>query len=101
MKKLALALTLLFVVFMVAGSASSQDPVPPAESLIDAFPEQRHYSPYVGRNFPTEVFWGDTHLHTALSMDAGAFRIEAVTRGRLSVRAWRRGHLLDRAASEA
>ena len=37
------------------------------------FREQRHYSPYVGRNFPTEVFWGDTHVHTALSMDAGAF----------------------------
>ena len=73
MKKLALALTLLFVVFMVAATASAQDPVPPAESLIDVFPEQRHYSPYVGRNFPTDVFWGDTHVHTALSMDAGAF----------------------------
>jgi hypothetical protein len=22
---------------------------------------------------PTQVFWGDTHLHTAMSMDAGAF----------------------------
>jgi hypothetical protein len=30
------------------------------------------YSPYAGRNFPTRVFWGDTHLHTALSLDAGA-----------------------------
>jgi hypothetical protein len=33
----------------------------------------KQYSPYAGRNFPTRVFWGDTHLHTALSMDAGAF----------------------------
>ncbi len=31
------------------------------------------YSPYAGRAYPTRVFWGDTHLHTALSMDAGAF----------------------------
>jgi hypothetical protein len=31
------------------------------------------YSPYVGRNFPTRPFFGDTHLHTAFSMDAGAF----------------------------
>ncbi len=31
------------------------------------------YSPYAGRNFPTQVLWGDTHLHTMLSMDAGAF----------------------------
>jgi hypothetical protein len=32
-----------------------------------------HYSPYAGRNFPTRPFFGDTHLHTAYSMDAGAF----------------------------
>ena len=30
------------------------------------------YSPYAGRNFPTRVLWGDTHLHTAISLDAGA-----------------------------
>jgi hypothetical protein len=29
------------------------------------------YSPYAGRNFPTRVLWGDTHLHTAISVDAG------------------------------
>ena len=31
------------------------------------------YSPYAGRNFPTRPFFGDTHLHTGFSMDAGAF----------------------------
>jgi len=31
------------------------------------------YSPYVNRNFPTRPFFGDTHLHAGLSMDAGAF----------------------------
>jgi len=36
-------------------------------------PGQKHYSPHAGREFPTEVFFGDTHLHTAMSMDAGAF----------------------------
>jgi hypothetical protein len=30
------------------------------------------YSPYAGHNYPTRVFWGDTHLHTSLSMDAAA-----------------------------
>jgi hypothetical protein len=38
-----------------------------------AFPSQKHFSPYEGRNFPTEVFWGDTHLHTGMSFDAGSF----------------------------
>ena len=31
------------------------------------------YSPYAGRGFPTRVYWGDTHLHTGWSGDAGAF----------------------------
>jgi hypothetical protein len=30
------------------------------------------YSPYVGRNYPANVYFGDTHLHTRLSMDAYA-----------------------------
>jgi len=29
------------------------------------------FSPYAGRNFPTRAFFGDTHLHTAVSVDAG------------------------------
>jgi hypothetical protein len=33
------------------------------------------YSPYAGRNFPTRVYWGDTHLHTSLSLDARAFGV--------------------------
>ena len=31
------------------------------------------YSPYATGTAATRVFWGDTHLHTAFSMDAGAF----------------------------
>jgi len=33
----------------------------------------RPYSPYAGRNYPTRPLFGDTHLHTAASFDAGAF----------------------------
>jgi hypothetical protein len=32
----------------------------------------RPYSPYAGRNFPNRPYFGDTHLHTMFSMDAGA-----------------------------
>jgi hypothetical protein len=31
------------------------------------------YSPYAGRNFPTQVYWGDTHVHTDNSLDAKGF----------------------------
>ncbi len=31
------------------------------------------YSPYAQRSFPSRVYWGETHLHTGLSLDAGLF----------------------------
>jgi hypothetical protein len=41
--------------------------------LEKVHPSKPAYSPYAGRNFPTLPLFGDTHLHTAFSMDAGAF----------------------------
>ena len=38
-----------------------------------AWGERDSYSPYVKQAYPTRVFWGDTHLHTALSVDATVF----------------------------
>ena len=32
---------------------------------------KKEYSPYVDDNFPTNVYFGDTHLHTSWSTDAG------------------------------
>lgn len=37
------------------------------------YPDKPVYSRYAGRDFPTRPFFGDTHLHTSFSMDAGAF----------------------------
>ena len=31
---------------------------------------QSSYSPYVGRDHPENVYFGDTHLHTSISLDA-------------------------------
>ncbi|MBC8010073.1 MAG: DUF3604 domain-containing protein [Burkholderiales bacterium] len=40
------------------------------ENAGKAFPK-RPYSPYADRHIPTRPFFGDTHLHTGFSMDAG------------------------------
>jgi len=53
--------------------AGAQDiGLPSVEILAPTYPGKA-YSPYARRNFPDRVFWGDTHLHTALSPDAGLF----------------------------
>jgi hypothetical protein len=57
---------------LLATAASAQLP-PPNEDQVGTYRAQKHYSPYAGRNFPTNVYFGDTHLHTGMSFDAGAF----------------------------
>ena len=42
-------------------------------TLEKVHPAKPSYSPYVGRNYPTRPLFGDTHLNTSFSMDAGAF----------------------------
>ena len=38
----------------------------------DLYPGET-FSPYAQRAFPSRVYWGETHLHTGLSLDAGLF----------------------------
>jgi hypothetical protein len=66
---------------MALGSSSTlraQDATTDIGTLDKASAERVHatkppYSPYAGRSFPTRPLFGDTHLHTGFSMDAGAF----------------------------
>jgi hypothetical protein len=64
----------LLCTLLLVGSATTgfTQIVPSKESLSDLYPGKA-YSPYAQRSFPDRVFWGDTHLHTGLSMDAGLF----------------------------
>jgi hypothetical protein len=54
---------------MIGGfhGALAQDIPPPPTKDWKAI----RYSPYPGQDFPNQVFYGDTHLHTGYSTDAG------------------------------
>ena len=51
-------------------AARAQDHAPSKDAVAKRM-VQKEYSPYVGRDYPTQVFFGDQHLHTAVSVDAG------------------------------
>ncbi len=54
-------------------ASTSVAQVGPTEEAAESGMPSASYSPYANRSFPTELLWGETHLHTALSLDAGAF----------------------------
>ncbi len=56
---------------MVASLASSSAFAQDSAGLDAADLKGRPYSPYADRAFPTDVYFGDTHVHTGLSADAG------------------------------
>ena len=74
--KVTLAATLALGLALPALAPAQSSPglaAPSKEAAEEAFQAKRAYSPYAGRNFPTRPLFGDTHLHTSFSMDAGAF----------------------------
>ena len=64
--------TAALMMLVPSAAALAQDVSGARENAQRAF-GGNNYSPYAGRGYPTQVYWGDTHLHTALSVDAGAF----------------------------
>ena len=56
--------------FFTITSTVGQDYMFDMDDLEDGQPDPT-YSPYAGEHFPKNVYWGDTHLHTSNSFDAG------------------------------
>ena len=57
----------------LSGVALASDIGSPAPEVLKGLYPGKAYSPYAQRSFPSRVYWGDTHLHTGLSLDAGLF----------------------------
>ena len=71
-------LVFLCVLALVAGvQARDNDPVglTPTTEDAEGIAKKPVYSPYAERGFPTQVFWGDSHVHTDNSLDARGFGV--------------------------
>lgn len=69
LKMFFLSLSLLALL----GMARASDIGSPDIKVIKGLYPGKAYSPYAQRSFPSRVYWGETHLHTGLSLDAGLF----------------------------
>ena len=64
---------LLCSTLLAATPALASDMGAPNTEVLEGIYPGETYSPYALRSFPSRVYWGDTHLHTGLSLDAGLF----------------------------
>ena len=72
-RKKFVSATSLIAVLLFAQSAAASDAGQPAADLLSNSYTGKVYSPYAKRGIPERPLWGDSHLHTSLSMDAGLF----------------------------
>ncbi len=73
MKKSFLPAVMIAALMLIALPAAAQDTGTPTSESLSAAYTGKVYSPYAHRGFPERPLWGDSHLHTSLSMDAGLF----------------------------
>ncbi len=73
MKKVLIAASVLLI--LTSGYASAQEDQAVGTDFAvtkENVPQKEPaYSPYVGQSHPDRVYWGDSHLHTSYSWDAG------------------------------
>ena len=72
MTKLPVTILCAAALVMPLSTMAQGTGTPTPEVLAKAY-TGKVYSPYAQRGFPEQPLWGDTHVHTALSMDAGMF----------------------------
>jgi len=60
-------------VTLLTAPAFASDAGQPDKGEIDKALGKQPYSPYADRKYPSRPLFGDTHLHTGLSMDASVF----------------------------
>ena len=70
---LCLTKSLLCVLLLAVTATTALAQITPTKESLSGLYPGKAYSPYAQRSFPDRVFWGDTHLHTGLSVDAGLF----------------------------
>ena len=76
MKRICKYLVMAVVAIMaltLPGVTLASDIGSPDPEVIKGIYPGKTYSPYAQRSFPSRVYWGDTHLHTGFSLDAGLF----------------------------
>ncbi|MCP4900960.1 MAG: DUF3604 domain-containing protein, partial [bacterium] len=64
---------LTFFLIAISSPAQATDIGSPDPKVIAGLYPGKAYSPYAQRSFPSRVYWGETHLHTGVSLDAGLF----------------------------
>lgn len=69
-----------FLAVMIAAFSLTGIPAFASQSTLDLSGEaddvtigKKEFSPNLDRGYPQRVFWGDTHVHTSYSTDAGMF----------------------------
>ena len=70
LKNLGTLISILLISLVLGASPASSSPQA-FNPTLQGFKEERVYSPFVGRNYPNQVLFGDMHFHTELSFDAG------------------------------
>ena len=69
----SIARGLVGAILLACSASTAVAQIEPSPASLSGLYPGKAYSPYADRSFPSQVFWGDTHLHTGLSMDAGLF----------------------------